>query len=123
MAFLPLDTTGETVPSASLCPLTVLQDFQWGLLPQDTLRCLHVTLGAHNKYLQGHMAEYFRCLEQSMHIESNLSVSKAAVSVQGPRKAQPSAAQAQVIPSRKAEGSSMEVSHSASQGLGQGRSL
>lgn len=86
-----------------------------------SLRSLHATLGAHNKYSQGDMAEYFRCSEQSMHIQGNPSVSRAAVSVRGP--SSPSAAGAQLIPSRKGERSSMERSHTASQGLGQGCSL
>lgn len=58
------------------------------------------------------MAEYFRCLEQSMHIQSNPSVSRAAVPVQGP--SSPRAAGGQLIPSRKGKRSSMEVSHAAS---------
>lgn len=45
------------------------------------------------------MAEYFRCSEENMHIQGNPSVSRAAVSVRGP--SSPSAAGAQIIPSKK----------------------
>jgi len=63
------------------------------------------------------MAENPPCLEQSMRIQSNPPVCRAAASALGPRKAKRSAAGAQLTPPSKGERSSVEVSHPASRGL------
>lgn len=101
---------------SSLCPQSPPRLSEKSLA-QDALRFLHANLGAHKKYSQEHPAEYFRCLEQTMHIQSNASVSRVAVSGQSP--SSPSTA-GTADPPRKGVQSSMAVSCTASQGLHQG---